>query len=81
MEVQLSNSQLIIRPSGSRGIELQVLTHKNIRLGALLEIYKFPCLEISIPLFTFYLGWFNRKEHEKLDRFFSMEEDSNETIK
>ncbi len=73
MEIQLSNRQFIIRPSSKRGIEIQVLAHNALRISLLLEIYETPCLEINIPFFTLYVGWYNREMDEKMEKFFHIE--------
>ena len=70
MEFQFLTGHVIVRPSGKRGIEIQAFAHDDIKVELLLEIYGTPCLQLSLPLFTFYIGWFNREENEKLDAFF-----------
>ena len=74
MKIQLSNNQLIIRPSKGNGIDFQVFTHRDIKFGLFIGLYNTPFVELDIPLITVYLGYFNRKEYDRLDRFFSMEE-------
>ena len=70
MKIELTHNQFLMKPDkGRSGMEFQVFTHGDIQIGLLLSLYEIPCIELKLPLFTFYLGWSDKK-WDFLDDFF-----------